>query len=85
MAAASYFRVMHRRMSKARRRKIARKTRAIMKPKPPDKESPMTKSNVKTVAIATAVGTIVGTTLAVGFANAAFRVPKDLKKFLPKK
>jgi hypothetical protein len=85
MAAASYSRLMRRPMSKARRRKIARKTRAIMKPKPPDKESPMTKSNVKTVAISTAVGSIVGTTIFVVLSNAAFRVPKDLKKFLPKK
>lgn len=45
----------------------------------------MTKSNVKTVAISTAVGSIVGTTIFVVLSNAAFRVPKDLKKFLPKK
>lgn len=72
-------------MSKERRRRIARKTRAIMKPESPVKERkmniPKPSKNVQTAAIAGASFTAGVAAAYAAFAFAAFRTPKPSKNF----
>jgi hypothetical protein len=67
------------------RRELARITRAIMKPKPPEKEPSMPKSSTAKTVAATAVGAAAGSIITLIAVNFAFRLPADLKKYIPSK
>jgi len=77
--------VMSKTQAKNLRRNLATITRSIMKPVSPEKEKHMSKNATsKNVAIAGAAGGAAAIITMVAIC-AAFRVPKDLRKYIPSK